>query len=94
MINLHIVSSEFDVWNDPVVDFVLPAGPRFHLHVLHSRDELIDNEVLETDFSRQLSNTVHQILPLTMHDLCNVVQLVLGHAIAGLNTLDLSVSLL
>ena len=45
--------------------------------------------MLEADLSSELSDTIHEVFSLTMDDLSDVVELVLGHAEASLDTLRL-----
>ena len=86
---LEDVASEFNVGDEPVVSVGLPFGACLNLHVLDSWNELVDDEMFEADLSCELSDTIHEILSLTMDDLSDVVELVLGHAEASLDTLRL-----
>ena len=86
---LEDVASEFNVGDEPVVSVGLPFGACLNLHVLDSWNELVDDEMLEADLSSELSDTIHEVFSLTMDDLSDVVELVLGHAEASLDTLRL-----
>ena len=50
--------------------------------------------MLQTDFARELPDAIHQVLPLTMDDLCDVIKLTLGHHVASLHALHLTIDLL
>ena len=78
----------------PVIVFLVPGRTLLNAHVLKSWDELIDDQVLESDFASELPDTVHQIFSLVVDDFSHVVKFILGHAIASLNALDLIVDLL
>lgn len=47
--------------------------------------------MLQTDLSSQLSDAIHEILPLSVNDLSDIVELILGHAVARLDSLSLLV---
>jgi hypothetical protein len=63
---LHVVTGKFDVGNSPVIHLVSPLGASLNLHVLLSRDELVDDQVLESNLASEFSDTVHQVFALTM----------------------------
>ena len=91
---LHIVASVFDVGNEPVVLLGAPLGTRLNLHVLDGGDELVDDEVLKTDLSCELSDPVHKIFSLAMDHLSNVIKLALRHPVTRLDTLHFTINLL
>ena len=83
-----------NVGNEPVVLIGSPLSARLNLHVLHRRDELVDDQVLEPDLARQLANSVHEVLALAVDHLRDVIQLILSHAEAGLHSRHLLIDLL
>ena len=90
---LQNISGVLDVRDEPVVLFGGPLGPRLDLHVLHGWNELIDDQMLQTDLSSQLSDAIHEILPFSVNDLSDIIELILGHAVARLDSLSLLVDL-
>ena len=91
---LQNITSVLHVWNKPVILFGCPFGARLDLHVLHRRDKLINDQMLQADLSRQLSDAIHEVLPLTMDNLSDVVELVLCHSVTSLDSLGLLIDLL
>lgn len=91
---LDSVASVLDVGNQPIVFVRRPLSACLNLHVLDGRDELIDDQVLESDLTGQFTDAVHEVLTLTMDDFTNVIKLVLSHDVARLHTLCLSVDFL
>ena len=90
---LQNVSGVLNVRDEPVVLFGGPLGPRLDLHVLHRWNELINNQMLQTDLSSQLSDAIHEILPFSVNDLSDIIEFILGHAVARLDSLRLLVDL-
>ena len=91
---LQNIASVLDIRDEPVVLIGGPLGPRLNLHILHRRNELVNDQVLQTDLASQLPDAVHEVLALAMDDLRDVIELVLGHAVACLHPLRLLVDLL
>lgn len=74
LLDFDIVASVLNIWNDPIVDFISPLSSPLDTHVLVRRDELVDDQVLHSDFPSKLPDTIHQVLSLTMDDLLHVFQ--------------------
>ncbi len=86
---LHIVASELEVRDPPVINLLCPLAPPFDSHVLLSRHELVDNQMLQSDLSSQLANPVHQVLPLAMDNFRNIVEVAFDLLVLPLHLVDL-----
>jgi hypothetical protein len=87
--DLHIVARELQIRNDPVINLIRPLGSAFNPHVLLGRHELVDNQVFEPDLPCQFSNSVHQVFPLSVDHIRNIVQVPLNLRILPLNLVNL-----
>lgn len=81
------------------MNLVSPLTAPLNPHVFLGRHELINDQVFESDLTSQLTDAVHQILPLTMNHLSNIVQvrfclLVLSGHLVDLLLLDVEFILL
>jgi hypothetical protein len=76
--HVHVVARVLKVGDHPLVDLIRPLSTTLKLHVLQRWNELIDDQVLQTDLSRQLSDPVHQVFTLLMDHLSEVFDLSLG----------------
>ena len=74
MQDLHVVASEFKIGDDPVVDFVGPFASPLDPHVLLRWHKLVDNQVFEPYFPCELTNSVHQVLALSVNNVSDVVK--------------------
>jgi hypothetical protein len=75
-LNFNVISGELDIGQSPVIYVIGPLGTPFDAHVLERRYELINQEVLQADLSRQLANTIHQVLSFTMNLILKVIEFV------------------
>jgi len=94
VVYLHVVASVFGVRNDPVVDGVGPISTSFDLHVLLSRNELVDDQVLQPNLTSQLSDTLHQVFSLVVNNVSDIVELALGLLVLGPHFVNVLILLL
>ena len=87
-LHLNAVASELDIGDEPLVLDLVPVGSPLDLHVLLRRDELVNDEVLEPDFPGQLPDSVHQVLPLPLDLLLDVVQFTFLLLVLDVNFVD------
>jgi len=88
-LQFDVVACELNVGDSPVVQLVRPLSTSLDLHVLLSRDELVDDQVLQSDLAGQFSDTVHQVFALSVDDFLHVLHLVFGDRFTLLDTLNL-----
>jgi len=89
LLNLDIVSSILNIWNDPIVDIISPLCSLLNSHIFSWRNELINYQMLLSDFSCQFSDPVHQIFSLAMNNFIHVIKLSLHLAHFDRDFLDL-----
>lgn len=84
-----VVASELQIRDNPVVQVITPFRSALNSHVFLGWHELINNQVLESDLSGELTNTVHQVFALTVDHLCDVVEVRLRVLVLSLHLVDL-----
>jgi hypothetical protein len=72
----NVVTCELHVGEGPVINVVVPLCTTFNPHVFKGGYKLVNQEVLQADFSSQFADSVHQVLTLTVNFFLQVIQLV------------------
>ena len=71
-----VVASELHVRETPVVHVLVPLSSSLDPHILEGGDELVDQQMLQPDFPRQLTDSIHEVFSLSVDFLLQVVQLI------------------